>query len=96
MSEEINLASTYIANYIIPLCEKYNMSPEEFKPHLFAQIIKLLHQGKIDSRRVRRWIEERVGEKELEDELIKTGAANRKLLDLMDQLEINALSKNEQ
>lgn len=83
-------ASNVIVNYLKPIADTHpEMNMEEFKPKIFAQMVKLLHDGKIDTRRMRRWLEERVGEKALEERLGLTQDA----INMFDQLEVDSLNK---
>lgn len=90
MKTLVQTASNVIINYIKPIADAHpEMSMEEFKPKIFAQMVSLLHEGKIDTRRMRRWIEERVGEKELEQRL----GMSQEAIDMFDQLEVDSLNK---
>ena len=69
------------------------MTVEDFKPQLLARVIALYAEGKIDAHRLRRWIIERVGERELEEKLCKAGSS-MKTMAMMDLLEVEALENN--
>lgn len=82
--------SNVIINYLKPIADAHpEMNIAEFKPKVFAQMVVLLYEGKIDTRRIRRWLEERVGEKELEHKL----SLSQEAIDTFDQLEVDALSR---
>lgn len=86
---EIRLGANYISNYIRPLVEAGKVNIDDYNPALFARMIRLLYEKKIDSRKMRKWIEERIGEKDLEKSL----GMSSELALYMDTLEVEALEE---
>lgn len=79
-----------IINEVRPRCEKNNVSYKDFKPELFAKIVQLYHNKSITIAQVRRWLDDRIGECELENNLISKGISLSFLRD-MDELEISRM-----
>jgi hypothetical protein len=84
-------AANVVINYVKPLMDAHpEMTPGEFKPHIFGQMVQLLHEKRIDTHKMRRWLEERVGEKAVEETLRAQGVSQQ-TLDHLDQMEVYAL-----
>lgn len=81
-----------IINWVKPLVDEGKLNLEDINKNLFGRMVKLYYEGRIDSRRMRRWIEERVGEKELESTLAKGGVSSD-TFSYLDELEVQVLEK---
>jgi len=62
--------SDVLVNWVAPIKSLHpEMTMEDFKPPILSRIVKLYHEGKIDSLKVRKWLQERIGERKLEESL---------------------------
>lgn len=85
----LRIVTNHILNNIKPLAEKHSLPLETWPPNLLKRMCILQAKGKIDSRRVKRWIEERIGERELEKEI----GMPKHIGEALNESEIDALER---
>ncbi len=66
-----------------------NYVQEPMNPDHLGRMVALYHEGRIDARRLRRWIQERIGEREVE----RTIGMSVEQGQMMNELEIQALER---
>lgn len=85
----LRIVTNHVLNNIKPLAEKYKIPFNTWDPELLRRMCILQSLGKIDARRVKRWIEERIGESELEKEL----SIPPEVASALNELEVLSLEK---